>query len=84
MVKRIQRAKSKFYLSEINSATPKKSLFAICNKLLWLEKLAPFPNIYLIDQLPAIFYDFFINKVKLVRTNIVCTDCKHRTVLLSF
>ena len=59
MVKVMQKAKSEFYLSEINSATSKKSLFAICNKLLGLEKLAPFPNIYLIDHLPAIFNDFF-------------------------
>ena len=36
-----------------------------------LEKLAPFPNVYLIDQLPAIFVDFLINKVKLIRTSIV-------------
>ena len=70
MVKIIQRAKSKFYLSEIYSATSKKSLFAICNKLLGLKKLAPFPNIYLIDQLPDIFNDFFINKVKQIRTSI--------------
>ena len=37
MAKIIQKAKSKFYLSEINSATSKKSLFAICNKLLGLK-----------------------------------------------
>ena len=60
MVEIIQRAKSKFYLSEINSVSSKKSLFAICNNLLGLKKLAPFPNIYLIDQLPAIFYDFLL------------------------
>ena len=61
------KAKSKFYLSEINSAASRKSLFAICNKLLGLKELAPFPNIYLIDQLPAIF---LINKVKLIRTSL--------------
>ena len=33
------------------------------------RKLAPFPNVYLIDQLPAIFNDFFLNKVKLITTN---------------
>ena len=58
MVEIMQKAKSEFYLSEINSATSKKSLFATCNKLLGLKKLPPFPNIYLIDQLPAIFNDF--------------------------
>ena len=31
--------------------------------------MAPFPNMYLIDQLPAIFNDFFVNKVKLIRTS---------------
>ena len=25
-------------------------------------KTVPFPNVYLMDQLPAIFNDFFINK----------------------
>ena len=69
MVKIMQKAKSKFYLSQIYSSTSKKSLFAICNKLLGLKKLAAFPNIYLIDQLPAIFY-VFINKVKQIRTSI--------------
>ena len=34
------------------------------------EKLAPFPNSYLIDQLPAIFCYFCINKVKVIRTSI--------------
>ena len=58
------------FLFEINSATSKKSLFAICNNLLRLKKLAPFQNIYLIDQLPAIFKDLFISKVKLIRTSI--------------
>ena len=59
MVRIIQRAKSKCYLSEIYSATSKKSLFAICNKLLGHKKFAPFLHIYLINQLPAIFYKFF-------------------------
>ena len=59
MVRIMHKEKSKFYLSEINSATPKKSLFAICNKVLGLEQLGPFPNIYLMDQLPAILNDFF-------------------------
>ena len=70
MVQIMQKAKSTFYLSEINSATSKKSLFAICNKLLGLEKLVPFPNIYIIFHLPAIFSDLFINKVTLIRTSI--------------
>ena len=47
MVKILHRSKSKFYLSEINSAASKNTLFAICNQLLRLEKLAPFPNMYL-------------------------------------
>ena len=47
MVKIMHNAKSEFYLSIINSATSIKSLFAIFNKLLWLEKLAPFSNICL-------------------------------------
>ena len=64
----MNKAKSTFYLSEITSATSKKSLFVICNKLIGLEKFAPFQNIYLIDQLSAIFNDVFINKVKLIRT----------------
>ena len=41
------------------------------------KKLGPYPNIYniykyiyIIDQLPAIFNDFCINKVKQVRTSI--------------
>ena len=59
MVKIIQMAQSRFCLSEINSATSKKSLYATCNKLLGFKKLPPFQNIYLIDQLPAIFDDFF-------------------------
>ena len=63
MVTMMHKAKSKFYLSEINSATSKKSFFATYNKLLGLKKLAPFPNIYLIDQLPAIFYDFLLIKL---------------------
>ena len=58
MVKIMHRSKSKFYLSEINSAASKNNLSAICNKLLAFEKIAPFQNIYLIDQLPAIFNDF--------------------------
>ena len=58
MVKIMQRAKSKLYISEINSATSKKELFAICKKLIGFKKLALFQNIYLIDQLPAIFLIF--------------------------
>ena len=67
MARTIPKAKSKFYLSEINSATSKKSLFATCNKLLGLENLTPFTNIYLTDQLPVII---FIYKAKLIRTSI--------------
>ena len=63
MVKIEQKSKSQFYLSEINSATSEKSMFAVCNKLLWLEKLAPFQNIYLIDQLPAILMGFLLIKL---------------------
>ena len=37
--------------------------------------------IYLLDQLPAIFIIFFINKVKLIRTSI--DQHKQRTILLS-
>ena len=66
----MQTAKIKFYLSEINSATSKKSLFASCNKLLGFNKIAPNSNIYLIDQLPATFNDFFINKAKQIRISI--------------
>ena len=47
-------AKSEFYLSEINPATSKESMFAVCNKLL----------------LPAISNDSFITKVKQIRTSI--------------
>ena len=67
MVRLMHKAKSKLYLSEYNF---KKSLFAICNKLLGLEKSAPFPNTYLMYHLPAICNDFFINKVKLIITSI--------------
>ena len=42
MVRVIHKAKSKFYLSETNSATSKKSLFAVCNKLLGLQKNTSF------------------------------------------
>ena len=67
IIKLMHKAKSEFYLiiiiiiilSEITSATSKKSLFAVCNNLLGLEKLPSFPNIYLFDQQPAIFNDFF-------------------------
>ena len=38
----------------------------MCNTLLGLEELAPFPNIYLMVQLPAIFSYFFITKAKLI------------------
>ena len=54
----MHRTKSELYLSEIISATSKESLFA--DKLLGFESLFPFPNIYLMDQLPAIFNDFFL------------------------
>ena len=42
MVKTIQKAKAKFYLSVIYSATSKKSLFAICSKLLGLKQISSF------------------------------------------
>ena len=32
-----------------------KELFAACNKLIGLKKLSDFPNIYLVDQMSAIF-----------------------------
>ena len=63
MVILMHKAMSEFYLCEITSVTSGKSLFAVCNKLLGLEKLAPFPNIYLIDQLPAILRDFLLIKL---------------------
>ena len=56
MVKIMHRAMSVFYLCEISSVT----FVVVCNKLLGLGKLAPFQNIYLMDQLPAIFNDLFI------------------------
>ena len=64
MVQIMQKAKSTFYSSEINSVTSKKSFLAICHKMSGLEKLYLFQNIYLMDQLPA------INKPKLIRTSI--------------
>ena len=60
MVTIMHRANSEFYFYEINSATSKKSLLAIWNKLLGLEQLALFPNIYLMDQMDAIFNDFLL------------------------
>ena len=60
----MHKAKSQFYLSEINSATIHMQQTARA------EKFAPFQNIYLIEQLPAIFGDFFLNKVKQIRTSI--------------
>ena len=66
----MHKSKAEFYLSEFSSSTSKKRLFAVCNKLLGLEKLSPFPNIHLMDQLSAIFNDFFISNVKLIRTSI--------------
>ena len=58
MVRIMQRAKSKFYLSEINSATSKEF---VCHmqQAVRIKKLDQFPNIYLINQLPAIFNDSF-------------------------
>ena len=38
-----------------NSVTSKESLFAVCNKQLWLEKFAPFTNIYIYSG-PAACY----------------------------
>ena len=70
MAKIMNKAKSEFYLFQNNSATSKNSFLAACNKPLRFEKLAPFPNIYLMDQLPVIFNDIFISKVKLIRTSI--------------
>ena len=63
ILKIMHKAKSKLYLSEINSATSKKTLFATCNQLLRHEKLAPFSNMYLMDQLPAILNDFLLIKL---------------------
>ena len=63
MEKIMHKENSKLYLSEINSATSKKSLSDICNKLLGFEKLPPYPNIYLIYQLPAIFKDSLLIKL---------------------
>ena len=66
----MHRENKNFYLSEINQRLQNMSLFAICNKLLGLDKLAFSPNIYQIDHLPAICDDFCIIKVKLIRTSI--------------
>ena len=75
MVRIMQKVKSEFYLSEINSATSKKSLFAICNKLLGFKKLPQFPNIYLIDQLPAIFDTFLLIKINKLEPALISINC---------
>ena len=58
MVKIMHKTKSELYSTEINSATSKKSLFAVCNKLFGLEYFL-FSSIYLMNQLPAIFSYLF-------------------------
>ena len=77
MVKIMHEAKSKFHLSEINSATSNEF---VCHmqQTIRLEKLAPFPNSKsLIYQVPAILMILFINKAKLIRTSI--HQHKHQT-----
>ena len=62
IVKILHRAKSELYLSELSSATLRKCLFAVCNNLLGLGKLAPFTNMYLMDQMLLFL---MIRKIKL-------------------
>ena len=77
MVKIIHRTKLEVYLDEINSATTKRVCLLLATVNAWTK--IQFTNINTIVQLPAIFYDFYLNKLRLIRNNID----QHRTVLPS-
>ena len=69
MVKIMEKQSQDFiYLK--SSQTHQKEYVYHMQKLLEHKKPAAFPNICLIDKLPAIRYDFLMNKVKLFRTSI--------------
>ena len=68
MVKIIHITKLEVYLAEINSATTKRVCLLLATVNAWT--FIKFININTIVHLPAIFYDVYFYKFKLIRKNI--------------
>ena len=66
----IVNAKRQYFASKIESAKNNKTLFSLTNELLGASKTKSFPSVFPQHELSQVFCDFFINKVKDIRSKL--------------
>ena len=66
----ISDAKYTFYNFKVSTSSSIKELYRLTNNLLGKCTFTPLLSVYLTDQLPQVFSDFFVNKVRQIRDSI--------------
>ena len=66
----VSDAKSIFYNFKVSTSSAVKALYRLTNNLLGKCTSTPLPSVYPTDQLPQVFSDFFVNKVRQIRDSI--------------
>ena len=67
----VYEAKSKYLSSKITESDSCKQLYHVSNKLLGQANASPLPTVHPSDQLPDVFSEYFLNKVKLIHDYLV-------------
>ena len=60
-------AKASFFSAKIATASTSKELFTITNMLMARVKTTPLPTIFPKEQLPSLFANYFLSKIKAIR-----------------
>ena len=66
----VSDAKSTFYNFKVSTSSTVKELYRLTNNLLGKCTSTPLPSVYPTNQLPQVFSDFFVNKVRQIRDSI--------------
>ena len=63
----VSNPKSTFYSVKVSTGSAVKKLYKVTNNLLGKITSTPLPSAYPTDQLPQVFSDFLVNKVRQIR-----------------
>ena len=66
----IRDAKRSYYSSMVSETKDSRALYSVCNTLLGKEKDTRLPDNARLEELPAVFSDFVVSKIKLLQDSI--------------
>ena len=66
----VHEAKPKYLSSKITESNSSKQLYRVSNKFLGRAEAPPLLTVHPSDQLPDVFSEYFLNKVKLIRDDL--------------